>query len=75
MLKDKCIDWRHLILNPPEFRFPSEGKIKCEANDNEKTCVLLSNDRKFMRGAKEIYEEFIQGYIKLNETTNRLVYK
>jgi hypothetical protein len=75
ILKDEFIDWRESMLPSLDTRFPTQGKIKCEANDREETRYLLSNDRKFMRAVRELNTDFIQGYDKLSKVVNKQAYK
>jgi hypothetical protein len=57
IMKEEHTDWRHIrppLPVPPELRFPTEGKIRCTADDGMQTYELLSRDQKFMHAIRDI---------------------
>jgi hypothetical protein len=60
MMKDNFIDWRQWTGRPLGSR-----TLHCIANDRMDTFLLLSQDRKFVRAAEEIKEQFSEGFSKL----------
>jgi len=53
----------------PSSRVPEQIKMypPYKAKDKDDTRNLLSNDKKFMSAAKEVYVDFVQGYEKLSK--------
>jgi hypothetical protein len=70
IMKEEHTDWRHIrppLPVPPELRFPTEGKIRCTADDGMQTYELLSRDQKFMHAIRDIESDFYKGYQKLQK--------